>query len=77
MEKLQQYDGWSNELKRQTMQFGYRYDYQSRKVEKTDREIPYWLADVVGNKFDQLIVNKYEKGQGISKHTDHKTYFNN
>lgn len=39
--------------------------------------IPTWLRSGVPEEFDQLIVNSYEKGEGITKHTDHKTNFRN
>lgn len=69
---------WSDDLKRKTIQYGYRYNYETKKLEQLERQLPEWLIVLPGlQHFDQLIVNNYEKGQGISKHTDHRSYFKN
>ena len=67
---------WSNDLKRRTIQYGHKYNYVTKKTEKAQKDIPEWMRKYTGN-FDQMIVNSYEKGQGITKHTDHKSYFKN
>jgi len=77
---------WSSVLKRRVQQYGYRYDYKARAVSDRDRigEIPQWaepLAErLVACEYfaktpDQVIVNEYEPGQGISAHTDRTTCF--
>lgn len=60
-------------IKRRTIHYGYNYDYTKKgKLTKAD-EIPK-LFDDLKSKFktdvNQLIVNIYEPGQGISKHKD-------
>ncbi len=68
---------------REVVQFGYTYSYDRSGVSKTD-DIPAELLDLTKEMnqkfntkiaFDQLIINKYEKGQGISAHVDHTKYF--
>ena len=68
---------------REVIQYGYTYSYDRSGVTKTD-DIPSQLLDptkTINQKlginvcFDQLIINKYEKGQGISPHIDHTKYF--
>lgn len=68
---------------REVIQFGYTYSYDRSGVTKTD-DIPKELLDLTNSMnqklgtniiFDQLIINKYEKGQGINPHIDHTKYF--
>lgn len=72
---------WDTSMKRRVQHYGYRYDYKARNV--TDEmylgDLPPWLEriaqqlnddgliDVVP---DQVIINEYEPGQGISAHID-------
>ena len=66
---------WLNDLKRRVQHYGYKYDYKARAV--TDDAylgtLPEWI-DPVGQKIpfqpDQVIVNEYMPGQGISAHID-------
>jgi alkylated DNA repair dioxygenase AlkB len=72
---------WMNDLKRRVQHYGYRYDYKSRIV-KNDffiGTLPAWLNNLSlqlhqDNLFpkppDQVIVNEYLPGQGISAHID-------
>lgn len=72
---------WRTDLKRRVQHFGYRYDYRARSVSLADRlgPLPEWLS-VLGGRLvdkglfaavpDQVIVNEYLPGQGISAHTD-------
>ncbi|KNC47622.1 uncharacterized protein AMSG_11724 [Thecamonas trahens ATCC 50062] len=75
---------WMTSLKRRVQHYGYRYDYRSRKVapESYLGELPEWSKQVMARlgaagdgEFDQLIVNEYEPGQGISAHIDCKPCF--
>ncbi len=77
---------WITDLKRRVQHYGYRYDYQARKIATDMRigDLPVWvelLADRVGKDFfggrrpDQMIVNEYEPGQGIAPHVDCKPCF--
>lgn len=80
---LQEIDSlpWMTELRRRVQHYGYRYDYRSRSVDRSMRlgELPAWALAVaetlqklglLSRPADQLIVNEYEPGQGISNHVD-------
>jgi alkylated DNA repair dioxygenase AlkB len=78
--------GWSSELRRRVQHFGYRYDYKSRGISDNDRigDLPPWAREcsdrLVDEKYlahppDQVIVNEYQPGQGISLHIDRDTCF--
>jgi alkylated DNA repair dioxygenase AlkB len=74
---------WSTELRRRVQHYGHRYDYGRRAVATSEREsatpIPGW-ARVLAERLhdeghidrlaDQVIVNEYLPGQGISAHID-------
>lgn len=77
---------WSLEFKRRVQHYGYRYDYKSRRIDHTmhlgplpafaigiastlNQTHPYYQTP------DQLIVNEYLPGQGISAHVDCETCF--
>lgn len=72
---------------RKVQHYGYLYDYKSGKTKTKTIPIPnefYPLIDFLKkkciendlkeNEFNQVIVNNYEPGQGISAHTDVKDY---
>lgn len=72
---------WMNDLRRRVQHYGYRYDYRARSVERDMYlgVLPEWgysLACRLHSEGifpgipDQLIVNNYEPGQGISPHID-------
>ena len=72
---------WSGELERRVQHYGYRYDYRARRVEASMflGELPEWLQAIserlaTSRLFDappnQVIVNEYRPGQGISPHVD-------
>lgn len=71
---------WLPDLKRKVQHYGYRYDYRSRKVDSSMHlgPLPGWARSLAGRLAsdghmaapDQLIVNEYEPGQGISAHVD-------
>jgi alkylated DNA repair dioxygenase AlkB len=73
---------WSNELNRRTQQYGYKYDYKSREVEGKAEEMPDKVAQIAKkitkhalmDMPNQCIINEYEPGQGITAHTDHKSF---
>ncbi len=72
---------WRTDLKRRVQHYGWRYDYRARAV-STDMDLgplPNWLAELAARvgrdgEFDatpdQVIVNEYLPGQGISAHVD-------
>jgi len=72
---------WLSDLKRRVQHYGYRYDYKARKVDPASYlgPLPAWALPLAGRLAeeglmpsapDQLIVNEYEPGQGISPHVD-------
>lgn len=72
---------WMHDLKRRVQHYGWRYDYKARNVSSDLRigELPDWLQSYAvrlqqGGLFtetpDQVIINEYQPGQGISAHID-------
>jgi len=72
---------WRSNLKRRVQHYGYVYDYRLRAISKDMKlgPLPNWLGGmtrklVEHNIFpetpDQVIINEYEPGQGISAHID-------
>lgn len=72
---------WIEDLKRRVQHYGYRYDYRARTVTSDAYlgPLPQWASDLAGRLVsngwfdkppDQLIVNEYLPGQGISAHVD-------
>jgi alkylated DNA repair dioxygenase AlkB len=72
---------WITELKRRVQHYGWRYDYKARSVTNDLRigVLPDWLqtyavrlqqAGLFNETPDQVIVNEYQSGQGISAHVD-------
>ena len=72
---------WLNDLKRRVQHYGFKYDYRARKVDMDMRigELPEWLNRLSEKLYkdaympeiaDQVIVNEYLPGQGISSHID-------
>jgi alkylated DNA repair dioxygenase AlkB len=72
---------WLTDLARCVQHYGYRYDYKGRKVdpEMYLGPLPDWAAEIAvrlrqegwfAEQADQVIVNEYQPGQGISKHVD-------
>lgn len=72
---------WLDDLKRQVQHYGFKYDYKARKVNYDMHigELPEWLKRLSQKLYedkhmpeaaDQVIVNEYLPGQGISSHID-------
>lgn len=72
---------WRSDLKRRVQHYGYRYDYKARVVGRDAYlgPLPEWLSPLylklVSESLlttipDQVIVNEYLPGQGISEHVD-------
>lgn len=72
---------------RRVIHYGFEYAYNRSGITKTD-VIPDNLQlidamkinklchnDIITEDFDQLIINEYQPGQGISAHIDHVKYF--
>lgn len=72
---------WSIKLQRRIQHYGYQYDYKKGSLTSSRYlgSLPDW-AQVLASRFlsenltttisDQLIVNEYQPGQGISNHID-------
>ena len=77
---------WNNLLKRRTMHFGYEYNYHQSGTLRETKPIPKEfneIIDLVGkqlNKYvenqpiNQVIINEYLPGQGISPHIDANSF---
>lgn len=72
---------WDDGLRRRVQHHGYRYAYRGRKVEAAEPlgPLPAWAAELAARLHaeavftcppDQVIVNEYLPGQGISAHID-------
>ena len=72
---------WLDDLKRRVQHYGFKYDYKARRVDIGMHlgELPEWLKRLSQKLYedkhmpevaDQVIVNEYEPGQGISSHID-------
>jgi alkylated DNA repair dioxygenase AlkB len=72
---------WRNDLKRRVQHYGYRYDYKARQARREDYlgplpELFQQLAKQLTAEGyfqtvpDQVIINEYLPGQGISAHID-------
>ncbi|MEV5572867.1 alpha-ketoglutarate-dependent dioxygenase AlkB [Spirillospora sp. NPDC052269] len=76
---------WSSPLRRRVQHYGHHYDYGRRGVDDTPAPpLPPWAAALAGRLHedghfdrtpDQVIVNEYLPGQGISAHVDHVPTF--
>jgi len=72
---------WINDFKRRVQHYGYKYDYRARRIDLSMKigDLPIWANDIAiqlkENGYfksipDQVIVNEYLPGQGISPHID-------
>ena len=72
---------WMNDLKRRVQHYGWRYDYKARNITSDLQigELPDWLQSYTVRLYqagyfpetpDQVIINEYQSGQGISAHID-------
>ena len=72
---------WLEDLKRRVQYYGFKYDYKARRVDIGMHlgELPEWLKRLSQKLYkdkhmpevaDQVIVNEYLPGQGISSHID-------
>lgn len=61
---------WLADIKRRVQHYGYKYDYKARKITPNLKigAIPDWLQ--ILSYYDQVIVNEYCCGQGITPHID-------
>ena len=72
---------WLSDLKRRVQHYGYKYDYKARAISRSMfvGPLPSFAvalgarltdAQLLQEAPDQLIVNEYEPGQGITPHVD-------
>lgn len=72
---------WRTDLKRRVQHFGYRYDYKASRIDYSFKlgELPQWLNQIseqlcfealFTKKPEQVIINEYLPGQGITPHID-------
>jgi alkylated DNA repair dioxygenase AlkB len=72
---------WASDLKRRVQHYGYKYDYKARAIDQSMfvGPLPPFAVEVARKLLalglmaelpDQLIVNEYEPGQGITPHVD-------
>jgi alkylated DNA repair dioxygenase AlkB len=72
---------WLTDLKRRVQHYGYKYNYKTRTIDKSLflGGLPNWALEIVQKIYqskyldilpDQVIVNEYEPGQGITPHID-------
>ena len=67
---------WNTSIKRKTQHYGYEYGYGNKDIEPTT-PIPQWLTGIRDEVFpeaNQIIINHYLPGQGISPHIDNKKF---
>lgn len=58
-----------NDLKRRIQHYGFKYDYKVKGKLEYLGEVPLFLKQIdVGFYFNQVIINEYLQGQGISPH---------
>ena len=72
---------WSTKLRRRVQHYGYRYDYKNGSLASSSYlgDLPDWV-DRIAKRLsddglttkvpDQVIINEYEPGQGITSHID-------
>ena len=79
---------WLKDLKRRVQHYGFKYDYKARKVVrdmhigKLPKGLAEWAEKLCEDGHmpevaDQVIVNEYIPGQGISRHIDCEPCFQN
>lgn len=72
---------WLDDLRRRVQHYGYKYDYRARRIDVTMRigNLPNWATKIAIRLHDesyfqeipdQLIINEYQVGQGITPHID-------
>lgn len=72
---------WLTDLKRRTQHYGYKYDYTKKRIDSSMNlgPLPWWLKvytkrlveeGLFQSEPDQVIINEYLPGQGISRHVD-------
>jgi alkylated DNA repair dioxygenase AlkB len=72
---------WQSDLKRRVQHYGFKYDYKARSINHSMRvgELPKFAIEIgqrlldlslISEMPDQMIVNEYQPGQGITAHVD-------
>lgn len=70
-------EAWNGSLKRRTLHYGFEYNYNRRTACEKIADLPEWqkvvqrrLETQTERTYDQVILNEYQPGQGISRHVD-------
>ena len=70
---------WQQTLQRKVQQYGPIYDYKTKTLVPAKNDIPLVFKNFMNknnlSEMNQVIVNAYEVGEGISAHTDHVRLF--
>jgi alkylated DNA repair dioxygenase AlkB len=77
---------WLLDLKRRVQHYGYKYDYKSKGLDESSKigDLPKFCEPLIERMIekgliterpDQLIINEYTPGQGISPHVDKTDIF--
>lgn len=74
---------WDDSLHRRLQQYGQRYDHRARSIAGEDlgplppslQPLCSTLGELLDGTPNQVIINEYLPGQGISKHIDSAAYF--
>jgi alkylated DNA repair dioxygenase AlkB len=72
---------WLSDLKRRVQHYGWKYDYRARNIDYSMYlgQLPDWALGFANRLYerrlttelaDQVIINEYKPGQGISNHVD-------
>ena len=72
---------WLEDLSRKVQHYGFKYDYRARRINADFKigPLPEWSIELINRikekgivdyELDQLIINNYEPGEGISMHID-------
>ena len=72
---------WLTDIKRRVQHYGWKYDYKARSIDYSMYlgELPFWVQPIAERLYqlnylsklpDQLIINEYQPGQGITNHVD-------
>jgi len=79
---------WISDLKRRVQHYGYKYNYRAKRIDLSMKigKLPVWANEIAERlkkdgyfklNPDQVIVNEYMPGQGITAHIDCEPCFEN
>ena len=86
VQQIDESAAWLTDLERRVQNYGWRYDYRARTIDRSMRigPLPAWLEAIAVLLYErtgqfpsvpnQAIVNEYEQGQGIAMHVDRQCF---